>query len=165
MIQAIAFYKNDWSKAKAAKWIKSHGYKQNMAKETKSMIHYIQEEPSKFSGFISKVLTSKGRPIIITIGRGLTHDDFTDHPLTSSSESQSAGSGIIDKRIVPLAESNRAMDHDRVSINDSTSTSIANANSPFPEFPDDSLLGYMMKPKSRGGMGFPFPSSASIFTP
>jgi hypothetical protein len=189
-VQAIAFYKklpgqnSGWTKDKASKWLISHDYNPIKAvHETKNMLHYRINEPIKYKGFISKTVGSNGKQILLTIGlpkrikeikggvavgppsEGSSWDVEPSNPIDFQQVFPlRKEEGILEKPIVPTAEFQRALDHDRVSISDVTNRNIVQSEYDSYMGPD-TLIGYMLRPKSKGGIGFPFPTSASTFSP
>lgn len=198
-VQAIAFYKNNWSKNKAIKWLKKHDYKPiKEVHETKNMLHYRITDPSSgYKGFISKNIGPK-EDILLTIGLrkgiskrskrskkirggeldiGVAKHERIQSPMNEIEIKKSnpidfqevyplsKESGLIQNGVLPPTEYNRSLDHDRVSVSDKTDLQISSERSIIPDFADNTLLGYMMKSKSKGGVGFPFPTSASTYSP
>jgi hypothetical protein len=130
-VQAIAFYKklpgqnSGWTKDKASKWLISHDYNPIKAvHETKNMLHYRINEPIKYKGFISKTVGSNGKQILLTIGLpkrikeikgGVAWDVEPSNPIDFQQVFPlRKEEGILEKPIVPTAEFQRALDHDRV---------------------------------------------------
>lgn len=192
-LQAIAFYKlpyGSWTKDKAEKWMNKHGYNPiKEAHETKNMLHYRLSDPSKrFKSFISKQVGKKSKKILLTIGilKGVNGQKkkhiFMGGDLHTAHEFQevfplSKESGILDKQIVPIAESNRSMNPDMITIRDSKTDDIERViynhqmqeqkSSSFliPNFAPNTLLGALMLSREKGGLGFPYPTSAGTYSP
>ncbi len=186
-IQAIAFYKppnGKWTEDSSKRWIEknleslvSHNDKDKIVlHETKNMYHYRVKDPKiPFKKFVTKVVGSGRKKILLTIGvadiqamndiQEMKGGDMTVFPLRKES-------GILSKPVISEADATRNIP-DRITIQDATSTSIdnakanslANAETNFGVFDRDTLLGAMMLPKSKGGIGFPFPTSSSTFSP
>lgn len=178
-LQAIAFYKSpygSWTKSKAMSWLKKHDYYPiKEVHETKNMLHYRLTDPSKrYKSFASRTAGKGEKKVLLTIGiLKNTSKRLAGGALETQHEYQevyplSKESGILSKPILPPAEANRSLNPDMVTVQDIRSDKVAQVRayeSPIPSFDANTLLGALMLPRSQGGLGFPYPTSAGTYTP
>lgn len=182
-VQAISFYKKPygaWTIEKTKKWLSKHEYVPiKDVHETKNMLHYRITDPTlrKYSGFISKTIGNDDKKILLTIGipriprmprisgGKVSHVNMGFQEVFPLKKESS----ILNHPVISEKMSNRSLNSDMVTIMDIPETKRISAlyeqQRLIPSFDKDTLLGYLMKPKSEGGIGFPFPTSASIFSP
>lgn len=131
------------------------------------------------SGKSSKSRKSKGSGLVsgggqegsidqkteIPSAKVLVKEGFMPNPLQEVFP-LSKESGIIDGMVMGREGYNRAFNKDAVSVDDMTERKILNMTQKIQsQFRPGDMIYDMMLPRSQGGIGFPFPSSAGIFTP
>ncbi len=178
-VQAIAFYKDGWTAKKADKWLKKNGYSpMKELHETKNMLHYRINNPAKYKGFSSKIIDSRKGQILLTIGlaknkemcgEGLSNAEYSELKTPSIDFQEvyplSKESSILDHPVIDMKDFDRGSSNDKVTVQDLGYLHQDGERPIEPYMRENTLLGYMMRPKNKGGVGFPFPTSASIYSP
>lgn len=177
MIKSVSFNKQKYNLPKAIRWLVDNNFSRTKSFNTKNMIHFVYSE-RKFDDYRSKKI---GNDILITYGIDnkypildlppdnlnkklyKSREGFQDtYPLKDEKD-------ILDKDILSKVESDRSKNNDKVTFKDipesklnniKTKVEIKNSN-------NDEIFGpgTMIYELFHGNVGFPFPNSASTFSP
>jgi hypothetical protein len=106
-IQSVVFSKDNWTKAKAIKWLKKHDFEGLECDEKENTLRFRQKEPNKKYKYITKSLPNEIE-LIITYKNKLINNKYnkmgkyeTDSETSSSdSEMEMSGRGIKRERAI-----------------------------------------------------------------